>query len=460
MYLASARTTPDTGTGPSRPGRVPGTVVALGAVSLLTDVSAEMVSAFLPLYLIYTLQLGYVQFGLLDGLYTGATTILRLVGGYLADRLGQYKVVAFAGYAMSTASKLVFPLAGGSGLAIGGVLAFDRAGKGLRTAPRDALISLATPAESLGRAFGLHRAMDTVGALFGPLLTFLLLASLGADSGPIFVTSFCFGLIALIVLAAFVPADPRRLPPAPPRAAAQAAPRDPAAPPRAAAQANPPRPATQRPAIRLRSAFGLLRDRRFLRVAGAATVLGLATISDAFVYVVAQKTLDVPVTVLPLLPLGTALVFLLGAYPVGRIADRVGRWPVFVAGHVLLLGVYAALLLPWGGYGVLVAALAVHGLFYAATDGVLMAYAGAVVPEHLRAGGMAVVQTGQALARLLSSVGFGILLSVVTMPTATMIAAALLVAALVAAVLLVGRSGGDQTTINTPDAEKKNEVQP
>ncbi|WP_152552358.1 MFS transporter, partial [Actinokineospora spheciospongiae] len=240
---------------------------------------------------------------------------------------------------------------------------------------------------------------------------------------------------------------------APPRATAQAA-------PSSSAQAAASRRAVKRPAIRLRSAFGLLRDRRFLRVAAAATVLGLATISDAFVYVVAQKTLDVPVTVLPLLPLGTALVFLLGAYPMGRIADRVGRWPVFVAGHVLLLGVYAALLLPWGGYGVLIAALAVHGLFYAATDGVLMAYAGAVVPEHLRAGGMAVVQTGQALARLLSSVGFGILLSVVTMPTATMIAAALLVAALVAAVLLVGRSGEDQTTINTPDAEKKNEVQP
>nr|WP_233158279.1 MFS transporter [Actinokineospora bangkokensis] len=407
--MASARATPEGGGGPTAPGRVPGVVFALGTVSLLTDVSAEMVSAFLPLYLIYTLQLGYVQFGLLDGLYTGATTVLRLVGGYLADRLGRHKAVAFAGYALSAATKLVFPLAGSSGVAIGGVLALDRAGKGLRTAPRDALISLATPPHALGRAFGVHRAMDTVGALFGPLLTFLLLASLGTDSGPIFVTSFCFGLIALIVLAGFVPNEPRRLP-------------------------------AGLPKVRLRSAFGLLRDTRFRRVALAAALLGLATISDAFVFVVAQKSLGVPTHVLPLLPLGTALVFLLAAYPVGRLADRVGRWPVFVGGHVLLLGVYAALLLPWGGYGVLAAALAAHGLFYAATDGVLMAYAGAVVPEHLRAGGMAVVQTGQALARLLSSVLFGVLLSVVAMPTATAVAAAALGAALVVSVLLVGRS--------------------
>src|SRR3977135_3726265 len=108
--------------------------------------------------LLYSLQLGYVQFGLLDGLYNGATALLRLAGGYLADRLRRPKLVALAGYATSALTKLAFPLAGASGLGIGGMLAVDRAGKGLRTAPRDALISLSTPPERRCPCVGRARA--------------------------------------------------------------------------------------------------------------------------------------------------------------------------------------------------------------------------------------------------------------------------------------------------------------
>jgi MFS family permease len=384
-------------------------VFALGAVSLLTDISAEMITAFLPIYLLYTLQLGYVQFGLLDGLYNGATALLRLAGGFVADKLRRPKLVAFAGYATSAVAKLAFPLAGASGLGIGGVLAVDRAGKGLRTAPRDALISLATPPERLGRAFGVHRSMDTIGALVGPLVTFWILRDLGSGSSPVFMVSFFFAVLGLIVLVTFV--------------------REPAKP----ALVN------EKTAVSLRACLRLLADRRIRHMTMAATVLGLVTLSDAFIFVLLQKSTGVPFDFLPLLPLGTAMVFLSAAIPVGWVADKFGRWPVFFAGHVLLLGVYLTLL-TGGGVPMLVVALLLHGFFYAATDGVLMAYAGPLVPEELRASGLAVVQTGQAVARLLSSVLVGVLLTVLTMKSAVWIVFLAFLLALAGAAMLVGRN--------------------
>ncbi|WP_447008386.1 MFS transporter [Saccharothrix isguenensis] len=395
MYVASVRP------GERVKGKVPGTVVALGAVSLLTDVSAEMITAFMPVYLLFTLNMSYAQFGVLDGVYTGATAVLRLVGGHVSDRTHRHKAVAAVGYGLSAVTKLIFPVVGASAFGIGATLAADRAGKGLRTAPRDALISLATPPDRLGAAFGLHRTMDTVGALLGPLVTFLLLYVVGTVAGPVFVVSACFAVVGLIVLVAFVRENPR--------------------------------PVLTGPRPSLRAGFALLRDAGYRRVALASAVLGLATLSDAFVFVLVQKATDAPLHLLPLLPLGTALVFLVAATPVGRLADRIGRWPVFLGGHVLLLAVYVLLLAPGTGYAGVGVALLSHGLFYAATDGVLAARVSALVPESLRASGLAVVQTGQALARLVSSVAFGFLLQFAAFGTAVYAAiGSLLVAVLVA----------------------------
>jgi MFS family permease len=366
-----------------------------------------MVTAFLPVYLIYTLQLSYVQFGLLDGLYTGATAVLRLIGGFVSDRTSRPKLVALFGYSLSAVTKLIFPLAGASSVAIGGVLAVDRAGKGIRTAPRDALISLATPPDQLGAAFGVHRAMDTVGALCGPLLTFLILAQLGSAAGPVFVVSFCFAAIGVVVLLTFVREH--------------------------RAKAKPSK-------VSLRAGLGLLRDRKFRRATIAATLLGLVTISDAFVFVVLQKVSDIPVGLLPLLPLGTAAMFLLAAAPIGRLADRVGRWKMFFVGHVLLLVTYAMLLVPDGGFVAVAIALAAHGLFYACTDGILMAYAGSFVPAELRATGLATIQTGQALARMTSSIVFGLMLAGMAMAVAVGALVAVLVVALVAVAFMVRSS--------------------
>jgi MFS family permease len=420
VYVASTRASAAGGGSASGSGRVPAAVFALGAVSLLTDVSAEMVTAFLPIYLLTTLGLGFVQFGLLDGLYHASTAVLRLVGGHIADRVQRPKMVALAGYGLSAVTKLAFPVGGTSAIGVGALLAADRAGKGLRTAPRDALISFSAPSDTWGRAFGVHRAMDTTGAMLGPLLTFAILATLGSAPGPVFAVSFCFALLGVVVLACFVPE----------RSGTQWSGAQPAATPAVA---------TVRRAVSVRDATALLRRRPLRRVTLAAAVLGAVTLSDAFVFVLLQRSTGVPLGMLPLLPVGTAVVFLLAAAPLGRLADRIGRWPVFVAGHLLLLGVYLLLLVPAGGYALIAAALVLHGLFYAATDGVLAACGAGLAPAELRATGLAVVQTGQALARLVSSVAFGFLLHSLAMGTAVGIAVAGLVAALAAALLLAHR---------------------
>ncbi|WP_350278052.1 MFS transporter [Kribbella sp. HUAS MG21] len=367
MYLASV--------GPLRTAplrRVPGNVVALGIVSLVTDVSAEMVTAILPLYLVFGLGLNPLQFGLLDGLYAGATAVLRLAGGHVADRWRRLKTVAGVGYALSAIAKLGFLAAGASVPAIGVVLAVDRAGKGIRTAPRDALISLSSEPSTMGRSFGVHRALDTIGAFLGPLVaTAVLWASLN-DYNSVFVTSFALATCGVIILTAFV--------------------RD---------RAPEPAPVRERlPVLRL------LKEPNFRRCCVWAAALGLFTITDSFVYLAVQRRWEIGTSLFPLLPLGTAGTFLLLAIPLGRLGDRIGRWKVFLGGHLALV---LALLIVCGPVGSWWLVLALHGVFYAATDGVLPAAVGPLLPEHLRASGLAVLQTGQALARMAAAVTVGLL---------------------------------------------------
>ncbi|MFF7973898.1 MFS transporter [Streptomyces sp. NPDC007905] len=386
MYVADSRaSTPDaraSADGAVRPraGRrraaIAPTVLALGTVSLVTDVSSEMVTAMLPLYLVTGLGLSPLGFGLLDGIYNGFSALVRLVGGHLADRGGgRHKWVAGLGYGVSALCKPLLLMAH-SLTPIGLVLAADRTGKGLRTAPRDALISLSSTPGTRGRAFGVHRAMDTAGALFGPLVAFLILRATVDGYDAVFTVSFCVAVFGVLILVLFVPGGRHQ---------------------RAEDGARP----------TLRAAVGLLRRRDLRRITVCALLLGLATVSDSFVYLLLQRRLGVPDRWFALLPLGTAAAFLLLAVPLGRLADRVGRWAVFLAGHGALLLAYALLLTSWHGTALPYVVLALHGGFYAATDGVLMAAASEGVPEALRSSGLAVVQTGQALARFACSLLFG-----------------------------------------------------
>ncbi|HEV8570719.1 MAG TPA: MFS transporter [Actinoplanes sp.] len=432
MYLASVDRIVRSASA-DRTKRVAGNVLALGAVSMVTDISSEMVAAILPLYLAIGLGLGPAVYGLVDGLYTGATALLRLVGGYVADRVRQRKLVAVAGYSLSAVAKIGLLAAGTSVPAIGAAIIADRAGKGLRTAPRDALITLSTPDGDLGRAFGVHRAMDSAGAFAGPLLALAVLAASGQAFDAVFVTSYCVATVGVLLLVLFV-RDRRGPRPAVPTVSPRAAtalmclgpPAVPTVSPRAATAliclgptAVPtvsPRAATALmylgppavPTVSPRAATALLRLGPVRLLVLGAVLLGLSTIGDGFVYLLLQRRENLAVGWFPLLAVGTSLAYLLLAMPLGVLADRIGRTKVFLGGYGALVAVYLLLASPWGGPPALVLVLVLYGGFYAATDGVLMALAGPLLPPALRTTGLALVQSGQAVAYLISSVLFGL----------------------------------------------------
>jgi MFS family permease len=390
--------------------RVPRTVVLLGLTSLFTDISSEMVAAVLPLYLVYIGGFTPLAFGIVDGIYNGATALVGLVSGFVGDRWRRHKEVAATGYGLSALCKLLLAAVGTSLSAIGAIVLLDRTGKGIRTAPRDAMISTATPREDLGAAFGVHRAMDTTGAMLGPLVAFGLLALAPLAFTSLFLVSFMIALVGLAILVLFV--QPHRAP----------------------AAAAPERPPS------LRGAFGLLRLRRYRALLIGGGVLSLATASDAFVFLILQDKLDLQTSLFPLLFVGSAMTFMLLAAPVGRLADRIGRGRVLLGGYGLLLVVYALLLGPVGGWPLLVATLALLGTYYAATDGVLMAMGSAVVPETVRGSGLALLRTTTSGARLLASVTFGALWTVWGIDAAIVCFGIALLAAGALAAFLLARS--------------------
>ncbi len=365
------------------------TVLLLGLTSLLTDLSTEMVNAVLPVYLVATLGFTALQYGLVNGLYQGVTAVVRLAGGYASDRWGRHRDVAVVGYAMSVFARLGLVLGAvpgglpGGGL-VSGSLAADRIGKGIRTAPRDAMLAAAAAPADLGLVFGVHRAMDTGGALLGPFAAFVLLAAFPQAYDLVFVVSAAVAVVAVAALALLVDAD--AVAPVP----------------------RPRRPDRPPP----RAAFTPLRDRRFAALVAAGFVLSLAMVGDGFVYLRLRDTSALATTYFPLLAAGTAAVYLLLAVPVGRLADRHGRGRVLLTGYGCLLAVYGLLLVPRTGTGGIVAALALLGAFYAATDGVLAAAASALLAPVTRTSGLALLATAAAIGQLIASAGFGLLWTV------------------------------------------------
>ena len=385
-------------------------VLLLGLTSLFTDISAEMVSTILPLYLVFTLNLAPFQFGIIDGLYQGAAALVRVASGLVADRRHRHKEVAAAGYALSAVCKLALLTVGSAWGAITGIVMLDRIGKGIRTAPRDALISLSTPQAELATAFGVHRTLDTAGAMIGPLVAFGILTLVPGAFDAVFVVSFCSALIGLGLLMLFVENRPVA--------------RDDTA---------------AHPAVSLRTALQLLRIPRFGRLVLVGAVLSLATISDGFLYLGLQRRLSFSVGFLPLLYVATALVYMVLAVPAGRLADRIGRGRVFIAGYALLALVYTSLFIPGIGVLAVFAYVLLFGAYYAATDGVLMALASRVLPAELRTSGLAIVTTATSLARLLASVLFGIVWTWWTMETATYVFLVAVVVAIVLAAVTLSR---------------------
>jgi MFS family permease len=391
---------------PGTAAKVSSVVIALGIVSLVTDISSESVAAVLPLYITGVIGLSTIAFGFIDGIYQGVSALVRIAGGWAADRGDQPKWIAFFGYAVSAIARIGLLFAT-SFAAITAVLAVDRLGKGVRTAPRDALVAASSAPGNLGRSFGVHRMLDTIGAALGPLIAFLILLAIPEGYSTVFVVSLAFAVIGVAVLGILVPNKRPRA-----ERAAAGAPRMP---------------------FRWKD----LTDRRLRRLLVAAALLGLLTIGDGFIYLVLQSRDAFAAQWFPLLYVGTNLVFLSLAVPLGRLADRLGRPKVFVAGYLALLCAYLSAALPIAGIGVTLLCLLLLGTFYAATDGVLAALATQFTPAPSRASGIAAAQTVVALARLLASTGFGFLWFFAGRgPAVLIVAVALAVAIPVAGLLL------------------------
>ena len=356
------------------------TVWKLGFTSMLTDISSEMVNSVLPAFIVLHLHMSPLQYGAIDGIYNGvAVSILALASGLVADRLRRHKEVAVAGYGISAVCKLVLLASGGVWGWITAAVAADRAGKGIRTAPRDALISLYSARESLAGAFAVHRTLDAGGALLGPLIAFAVIAQLPGAYDAVWVTSFVFALLGVAVLWLFVQNPPT------PKIAIAAAPS-------------------------VSKVLRLLSEPRLRRLAGVGALLSVATVGDGFLYLLLQQRGGIAPGFFPLFYVITACFYMLFSIPVGRAADRWGRSAVLLSGYGMVALIYILLLSSSNiGLAARILCLALLGLYYAATEGVLMAMASALVPADLRTTGLAALMTLIGVSKMASSLLFGFL---------------------------------------------------
>ena len=345
---------------PPRRSTMPRAVVALGFVSLLMDVSSEMVHSLLPAWLIGGLGASAVMLGLIEGVAEATALMVKVVSGALSDASGRRKPWALVGYGLGAASKPLFALAPTAGWVLGARLV-DRVGKGLRGAPRDALIADVTPSELRGAAYGLRQSLDTVGALVGPLIAIGLMLLWHDDVRAVFAVAIVPGALAVLVLWRFVQ-EPAA------RSVAPADSTDDVAP------APAPRP--WQPA-----AWRTL-DRRLLVVMAIGAAGSLARISEAFLVLRAG---DVGLTLAwtPLVLIALNVVYAAAAWPMGRLADRLPRAQLLILGMFVL--VLADLLLAWGhGAAAIWAGIALWGLHLATTQGLLAAMVADAAPTALR----------------------------------------------------------------------------
>jgi MFS family permease len=389
MYQAeSARTALREGKTATRPWyRLGSGVLLLGATSLLTDISSEMIVTILPAYLLLGLRLAPFQVGLIDGLYQSASVLVRFASGLAVDHFRAPKWIATAGYALSALSRIGLLAFGASGFGpLAAMITLDRIGKGIRTSPRDAMIAASVEPAHLGAAFGVHRAMDTVGAMLGPLLAFAILSITRQSFQTVFIVSLCFAVLGVATLALFVPGD---------LGGGAAAKR-----------------------LSLRSVLAELRNPRYRSALIGASLLAAFTLSEGLIFLNLQRKLELSPAVIPLLFVGSALVNIALSVPIGVLSDRVGRARVFAAGHIGLAAVYLLLLAPrvlpdapvavWLEAGLIMALL---GAYYAASDGVISAQVSALVDQGARGTAIALLATGLGVGHLIASTTFGALWS-------------------------------------------------
>lgn len=349
-------------------------VFVLGSVSFLTDVSSEMVYPLVPLFLTSVLGAPLAAVGLIEGLAEGAASLFKTVGGWASDRLRMRRPLVFAGYAVSAVAKPLLAAAYVWPVAL--LVRFgDRAGKGIRTAPRDALVADVTPPQSRGRAFGFHRAADTLGAVVGPAVALGLLAAFADDFRLIFVLAFIPALAAVALIALV--------------------------------KERPPSPA---PAGTEKIAWRELGN-GFYVFLGISLVFALGNSSDVFLLLRA-KDVGLSNSEVVLSYMLFNLVYAVLAMPAGIVSDRLGRRNVIAGGFAVFAVVYLGFAL--AGRGAVVWPLfAVYGVHMALTEGVGRAFVADFVPSERRATALGLYQGAMGGMILLSSVIAGALWDVI-----------------------------------------------
>ncbi len=349
-------------------------VARLGVVSFLADVSSEMLYPITPIFLTAVLGAPVAAVGLIEGVAEATSSLLKAFAGKLSDMSGRRRPFVFAGYLISAAAKPLIALAAGWGLVLSARVA-DRFGKGLRTSPRDALLADSIDPSLRGRAFGWHRAMDTLGAVLGPLIALLFIAWLQDDLRSVFLIAAIPGVLgALTVL--FV--RERRRPPA------------------TAAQTS----------IAWRSLP--VPFRRYLIAWGAFSI---ANSSDVFL-ILKAKEVGFATTTVVLAYAFYNLVYALASPVLGHLSDGIGRRRILSGGLLVFAAVYAGFAMASEAWQVW-ALFAAYGLYTAATDGVGKALAVDLVPDAIRAGAIGLLATVTGIAALIASSAAGMLWSLV-----------------------------------------------
>lgn len=321
-------------------------VVVLGLASLFTDISSEMMMPLRLLFLVQVLGTPLVLAGLVEGMAEGATSILRLVAGRLADRPARRVPLVIAGVALSNLAKPLLALVTAWPQALGIVL-LDRSGKSIRGSPRDAIIADSTTARHRGKAFGFHRSMDTLGAAIGPLLALVILTLHPTGLREVFAWTIVPGLLGVLVVVLFL-------------------------------RYRPDAPAPDAKTVPASKRLGT----RFWLFVAIASIFALGNSSDAFIFL-RTEGLEQSLAAVPLLYFGFNLLYAGLSTPLGVLSDRWGRLPVLLVGYAAFALVYLGWAMASRGWQVWGLFL-LYAVYYAATEGVARAFVGDLVPKERR----------------------------------------------------------------------------
>ena len=361
-----------------KPQHLPRSIWALGFVSLFMDTSSELVHSLLPALLVSVLGISMVGVGIIEGIAEATAAITKVFSGALSDRLGRRKGLTVVGYSLSAMTKLMFPLAQSAGMVFTARF-LDRLGKGIRGAPRDALVADLTPSAVRGAAYGLRQALDTAGAFLGPLLAIVLMALFLNDVRLV----LWFALLPAMICVALL----------------------------VFAVKEPERKTRQMPSAKkdwpLRRANLAVLPRAYWFIVTIGMLFALARFSEAFLTLRAME-LGLTIGYSPIVIALMSAVYAMTSYPAGRLADRMDRRYLLAIGFVVLI--LADLLLA-GATNIASAmvGIAVWGLHMGLTQGLLSAMIADSAPEHLRGTAFGVFNLVSGLALLLASILAGLL---------------------------------------------------